>query len=419
MFFRLLIKSVVITFLFTACLVGANVNAKEVEQLNEITTLVEDQTRSTRTKAIDMAFEQVLVRYTGLTPENISSTVKSNRINATNYLQRFQYQEATLTQQPAELSETLFDLVLVFDPVAITNLLTQLNLPQWSNNRPDMLMWIAIGDKTFRLLLGTDHQLRLKELLTRFANNPFTSIQGESRPPASSDVDDTEMMDPIDQLYLEKIGTDEDLLLQIKDLASLRGMPVILPLLDLQDNVSLDSADVWGQFVTQIRSASERYQPDLILVGKIELVQEGWLTDWLIIGDTASDIWQGSAQTLSSALDQGIEQAIVRTAERFAVVQDTSSSQFVEISVSGIGSTTAMAELEAYLQSQTAIADIYVSRLMGNEIRYRISLITDIPGLLQSIRLEQRLVETEPVSLTINPAEAILPQPVVYFEWNG
>ncbi len=393
--------------------------AKILDSLNKIVIPVSDQSRAQRTKAINLAFQQVLVRYTGLSPESILSTIKSNRISATSYLQRFQYQEIVdVAEAPQSVVGT--EIVLIFDPIGITNLLNQLNLPEWSENRPELLLWIAIGDKRFRLLLGPDHREQIRDLLTRQIDAPFSDFK-TSEHLVGADVGnaDSENPDPLDDYYLKKVGTEEDLLSELNRIADERGLPIILPLLDLQDNMSLDSADVWAQFVSLIRSASERYQPDAILAGKIELVSEGWLMDWILMDDSTSEAWQGSATTLADALYQGLGESIIRIAQRFAVVQDSSSSQTLEIAISGIQSATDLANLETYLGSQAAISAINMSRLKGTEVRYRVSLIGELSSLLQSIRLEQRLTEVQPSYSEFIPGQVVTSKPAIYFEWNG
>ena len=395
-------------------------HAKVMTDLNVIVAEVEDQSQSTRNKAISDAFKLVLVRYTGLTPQSLSSTIRENRLTANQYLQRYQYETLDESQLQSSEDET-FNLIMIFDEVGIAKLLSQLNLPAWNNNRPELLTWIAVGDKRYRLLLGPDYEPQLRTLIRGTSNDPFLdmpSLAGQPEPSSNTDIEE-ETLDPLEQLFLDKVGTDESLLDVMGTIADERGLPLILPLLDLEDSLTIDSADVWGQFVTQLRLASERYNPDAILAGRVELVANGWLMDWLLLDQSTSEVWQGSAETLSGALSAGLEQSIERIASRFAVVQDTSTSSLIEVSVTGINSLSDIAAVEAYLKAQPAISGLYPSRVTATEVRFKLALIGELASLLQSIQLEKRLEETTVSEMQISVNAFDISQPSIYFVWNG
>ena len=405
-------------FILAACLAGV-LQAKVINDLNVITTEVSEQSREVRDQAIADGFELAVVRFTGLPSHIIAATIRENSLRASQYLQRYRYEvteQSAETEQQAESTK----LVMIFDEGGILSLVDQLNLPAWNNNRPELLAWIAIGDKRYRLLLGPEYESQLKTLVTRSLNDPFMRVEPpEKQTSPTSTKSASEELNPAERLYLDKVGTSENLLEILDTVASNRGLPLVLPLLDLQDNISLDTGDVWGQFVSQIREASTRYKPDLTLVGRVELVNDGWLLDWLLLDDNSSELWQASAKTLSEALVTGLEETIERIASRFAVVQDSSKSSLLEISVSNIVTIADMAAMEDYLKKQPAIANVYLSRVSGTNVRYKLELIGDLSSLLQSIQLERRLVETTaPESqITMNLLDTT---PVsIYFDWNG
>ena len=78
-----------------------------------------------------------------------------------------------------------------------------------------------------------------------------------------------------------------------------------------------------------------------------------------------------------------------------------------------------MAALETYLKSQPAISNVYLSRVSGTNVRYKLELIGDLTSLLQSIQLEQRLTETtaSESQISMNPLD--ISQASIYFDWNG
>jgi len=143
------------------------------------------------------------------------------------------------------------------------------------------------------------------------------------------------------------------------------------------------------------------------------------LMDWLLLDQSTSEVWQGSAETLSGALSAGLEQSIERIASRFAVVQDTSTSSLIEVSVTGINSLSDIAAVEAYLKAQPAISGLYPSRVTATEVRFKLALIGELASLLQSIQLEKRLEETTVSEMQISVNAFDTSQPSIYFVWNG
>ena len=70
---------------------------------------------------------------------------------------------------------------------------------------------------------------------------------------------------------------------EIEKRAKERGIILINPLFDLQDNSALRASDIWGRFHFSVRNASQRYYPDITLTGKIESPLPGiWEGKWTV-----------------------------------------------------------------------------------------------------------------------------------------
>lgn len=400
---------------------AACLQAKNIDDLNQITLPVNDQTRNERNRAIRSAFQQVIVRYSGVSPGKVANQLSSNKVSASQYLQRFYYEQPEPSEDENETTSSQLNLVMVFDPVAINKLLGQIRLPQWGINRPELLIWIAIGDKHQRFLFGADHQVDIDKLISSKKDDPFFNSFNEDTSDTAVTELDSELNDVDTQEYsaeyLEKVGTEDNLLDRLNLISHKRGLPILFPLLDLQDQFALDSADVWGRFVVPIRNASSRYQPDAILAGRVELVSEGWIVDWLLMDDSASEVWQDAEVTLVESLETGLNQAVERLASRFSVVKDsTSDKQVLRIAIQDVIGITSLTGLEEYLSSLTAVSHMKLVRVKASNVEYELSLNGDINQLMQSIRLADRLVEIDvPVQSYQLDSEV---RPAYYFRWN-
>jgi hypothetical protein len=74
--------------------------------------------------------------------------------------------------------------------------------------------------------------------------------------------------------------------MQVTDVASERGLPVVLPLLDLEDLAGIGFADVWGGFDERIEQASQRYRADAVLVGRVLVTELGADIQWTLLRGT-------------------------------------------------------------------------------------------------------------------------------------
>ncbi len=62
------------------------------------------------------------------------------------------------------------------------------------------------------------------------------------------------------------------------------GLPVSLPLMDLDDNMAVNATDVWGRFADPVLKASQRYGAEMVVLGKLSPEGEAWSIDWGLYG---------------------------------------------------------------------------------------------------------------------------------------
>jgi hypothetical protein len=187
-----------------------------------------------RTEGINLAMQQLLTRITGRRDAFWDPELR------------------TLTEGPARYVDavgfqTAEQLMVRFNQPAIEQQLVQLNRPVWSAERPLTLIWLALaGPAGERGILAAE----------------------------GADVG----------LAAGLAETMNELRQQLRATAQERGLPITLPLLDLQDVSALDFADLWGGFTDRIVAASTRYTADAILVGRVRLGDEfGPAVQWTLL----------------------------------------------------------------------------------------------------------------------------------------
>ena len=210
------------------------------------------------------------------------------------WLSQFSYQATRTPVSAGDGREVLGQrLVLEFDPVMVDQLLQKSGMKAVGHARPVTLVWLVQQRGT--------------------APRDFVPQGG--------------------QIY-------QELLKQ----ADLRGLPLSVPLLDLNDQNAVDVSDVWGFFRESILQASERYQPDGVLIGRlIQGTGGGWKSEWLLLKDG-----QARSITPSGALSEQIQQVINESADFTLASLAASSFNYVE---TGLQLEVAnIVDIEDYLQ---------------------------------------------------------------------
>ncbi|MCP4414677.1 MAG: DUF2066 domain-containing protein [Gammaproteobacteria bacterium] len=376
-----------------------SVSAKEVEGLFEVSVVVEDQTNSKRRKAIRSALNDLVVRISGQSAAAGNPVVRQKLKQSSAYIQRYSYREEEVLDSYDRTSTQLV-LDLYFDEISLRNLLSDADLPLWASNRPLVLTWVAIGNQQQHFLIGTDDEKLLPQILkgqSELSNSLQESQTSAVNEPSSEPL-------PINPKEI------------ITKRAITRGLPILLPLMDLEDSLAIDVADVWGRFVMPIRRASTRYQNDAILAVQIVQVEEQWTNFGLILHRGRTHSWEQQHNSLEAALMGSIDTSTDTIANQYAVLEDSMQRNELLISVTDIEQIDEYVHLMNYLQNLTSIHSVNVARVNASTVQLRIILIGEQEAMLQAISLDNRLYqESIPI---FNDGSGMGELSTLYFRWN-
>ena len=291
------------------------IRADVVDWLYDVEVPVATQSSSDTQAAAARAFATVLTRITGLEDIPRNPMVAAALRNPERFYARYRF-----VQRPSGVDGAVdhhTTLEIGFDPRAVQDLVRSAALPLWSANRPRVLAWIAMDAGATRVATNRDNSDWVRAIEAR--------------------------------------GRD-------------RGVPMQLPLMDLEDRERISDSTILGGFSEQILRASERYGTQYILVARIWMDNGGlWRGTGSLMfeGRQADFAYEGETRDLvGTKLIDAVADELV---QRFVVFGLHTAG--INIWVSGITAISDYGSLLRYLQSLEFIDRVDVAEVSINQIR--------------------------------------------------
>jgi len=233
-----------------------------------------------------------------------------------------------------------------FDEKAINSVLRQNSIPVWGKTRPATLIWLAVEDGNGRYLIGGESLADLQNMLEQEARR--------------------------------------------------FGVKLIIPLLDLEDQMALRFADVWGNFQGAISNASTRYQADAILVGRAAVSDDNeWEIKWVLYENGQATTWGVQSMDVEEVMSSGIIGTLEILASRFTEMFAAGNDGSVRITVSDVNSLKGFARVARYLKSLEQVTRVQPADLNLGKISFDLELRGSAQGLAQTIALGNTLRKAE------------------------
>ncbi|MUK31065.1 DUF2066 domain-containing protein [Aliivibrio fischeri] len=192
--------------------------------------------------------------------------------------------------------------------------------------------------------------------------------------------------------------SNNSLITRIKEAANDRGLPVMFPVGDFDDVTSIEIPDLWGNFKKPIADASERYNPQAILVVKVR----GNSSSWTLFDTTPQYLPTTSTKPL-----EGRESGAVQLADMVNNVSDYFAKKYTKnlggvvsqsemISIEGVHSTRAFFTIEKQLKQLNSVASVQVDTIQGNKVTYTLNLLGDFEQFNQELLSKNKALSLIP-----------------------
>ncbi|WP_413164666.1 DUF2066 domain-containing protein [Aeromonas salmonicida] len=173
------------------------------------------------------------------------------------------------------------------------------------------------------------------------------------------------------------------------------GLPVSIPLMDLDDNMAVNATDVWGRFAAPILQASQRYGAEMVVLGKLTPEGDKWSIDWGLYGPKAggelAELTRGSSSGTQAEVAQHFadELAAWLVQNYGARISGVASSQ--TLVVEGLSGIDGMITVQKMLQGMVSVTKVTIGKLEGDKVTFDLSLQGDKAELIRGLQLESRL----------------------------
>ncbi len=287
--------------------------------------------------ARQQGMQDVIVRATGSQSSLSNPVIKKAVGSSSRYISQLGYGQI----------DGQSSLKMLFNSGQIRSLLTQAQLPLWSPNRANILVWMV-------------------------------EEQGYDRTSTWEHSDSTSAA-------------------TLRDAAQARGLPITMPVGDFDDVTGVNVSDLWGDFVDPISQASQRYPVDAVLIVRVQ----GDKIRWTLYDQSPAQLSESKQSPRSgSASGANAIPAMVGGiadyyAKKSAVVVSSKSSEAIDVKVLSVSSAMDFFELENSLTKLSSVAGAEIKRIQGNQVTLTIHLLASQQAFEQEVSSIRSLEVTE------------------------
>lgn len=309
-------------------------HAQVIHDLYEMSVVVADQSTAQRQHATQEAMQLMLIKVSGTSDVLQHRDLQNAVLKPDRYVRSFRY------RRDEHEADRLW-LHVVFAPNLVDDLLRGAEQPIWGRNRSRILVWLAQENEGVREPIGANQ---------RILQAPVVNAMSE------------------------------------------RGLPLLWPILDLEDTFALPIERLWGLFQQDIQQASLRYQPDGILAGRLYQDQDGlWVFRGLF---EHQQIWlgvDGEGDDVVIVMRQIAEQIARFLSDRYALRSMPGLAEGHRINVEGISTFEHYQQLLRYLTAQNAIRNVHVVQVGAGHVTLALELTADWSRIWLNIARDGRL----------------------------
>lgn len=338
-------------FILSCLLFSSAAFAVKVDSIYQADIPVASQSVEDRAKGAQKGLAEVLVKVSGNSQILANEKIKSHLKDAETFVTEFSYASSA--------TPIIYIMTLHFDPESVNKLLQDAGVPIWGVNRPLILAWIE----------------------TEVPNHPAEIVSNDAI---------------------------TDFATLFKTHAKQRGLPIILPMMDVTDMNQVSIKDIVTMNFAPLQNASKRYSSDAILVVREMQEVNGFALEAKMM--MGNDQWNFNikSSSLMDAISQLMDKITNTLSPRYSTVISKNVQGKLIIKVKNIKQGSDYMQLVNYLKHLTPVAKVQTVQVTGDEVILDISLHGSRDAFTQVISIGQNL----------KPVAAAPGETLSVYEWN-
>ena len=310
--------------------------ATEVKTLYQAAVPIQSQSDQDRLAAQSAAMQQVLIKLTGDNKVLANPVIVTALKQPEHYVQEFSYTTAADNDDAYYLSVN-------FSPKDIKQLLKSAGVVYWGANRPLVMVWATLEDKA--------------------GDNAIISNETHNQ-------------------WVETL----------KNQANQVGLPLLFPVMDVDDLKQVSVTDVNTPVLPVIKEASKRYAPDALLIGSITPSAGRYVSQWLMIWQNDQWHWVlsgASLQEVAMALAYQVNHTLAR---QFVPQTEAATPEtWINLQVTQLTEQNDLVSLLDYLKHIALVHKVELLEIDGQVAEVRVLVEGKIDKFLENATIGKHL----------------------------
>lgn len=300
--------------------------AQTLPPINSAQIKVDGRTENLRQAGIKQGLKATLIKISGNSEINSVPGIQDLLQHSQDYVKSYHY----FNRQENNQNQLYLD--ITFDKKILIQKLSQANQAIWPDNRPLTLIWI-----------NTD------------STQPSNIL-------AASDNSQIETT--------------------IEKTATARGIAIVFPIMDLQDQDQIDPLNHHVNAETA-NSLLNRYHADAILVGHFTQADGQWQAQWQFLFHNQPTNWMNTNNSDNLVSADGINQMADMYANQLAIYKNKNLENHFLIAVNNINNLSQYTQAVKSIEQNPAIDNVSVKDMGVSSIKLTITTATDLNNLAQ------------------------------------
>lgn len=381
-----MLRSLFLLLTLLLSLFSTDLAAIEVKDLYQASVDVDSQAPEKRTQAIKRALSGVFLKIGGKQNVLDDKVLKQAQKNASRYVSQYRYQ----------LNDEQLSLIVRFNEDKVNQLFKKANLALWGSLRPQVLLWLI------------DEQGNTRQIVS------------------DASVDSVERTNDDGEVNFSTV---------INTFSEQRGLPIIMPLMDLTDSEQVIISDFWDFYPEQINQASLRYFADTVVVMRVsnstllsldeqalvvkeaessqnidcgllceqEAIELPKVLDWRVYSQGTIYFKEYHGLNKMDLITEGLSDITELIYQSYALL-DSASNDFV-IEVKNVTSLDNDIQLFDFLSDLSAVNNVTLISAQADVRQFKLDLIGAKSSFLASLKLNNKLTQVIEPQITVEPLD--------------